>query len=72
VFAGDTLWAESEVLEVRESESDAHVGIVSIRTRGINQHGETAVEFRRTLMAFKRASPQARRVCPEPQHDWAV
>ena len=46
--------------------------IVSIRTRRINQHGETAVEFRRTFMAYKRASPQARRVFPEPQHDWTV
>jgi acyl dehydratase len=69
VFAGDTLWAESEVLEVRESETNAHVGIVSVRTRGINQHGETAVEFRRRFMAYKRASPQARRVVPETQHD---
>jgi itaconyl-CoA hydratase len=72
VFAGDTLWAESEVLEVRESESNAHVGIVGIRTRGINQHGETVVEFRRTFMAYRRGSPQARGVFPEPQRDWAV
>ena len=72
VFAGDTLWAESEVLALRESETDAHVGIVSIRTRGINQHGESVVEFRRTFMAYKRTSPQARGVFPEPQRDWAV
>ena len=72
MFAGDTLWAESEVLGLRESETNAHVGIVAIRTRGINQHGETVVEFRRTFMAYKRTSPQARGVVPEPQRDWTV
>ena len=35
VFAGDTLWAESEVMTVRESRSRPQVGIVGIRTRGI-------------------------------------
>src|SRR5205085_9600254 len=31
VFAGDTLWAESEILELRESKSNPSVGIVSMR-----------------------------------------
>ena len=33
VFAGDTLWAESEILETRESRSNPSVGIVSMRCR---------------------------------------
>jgi itaconyl-CoA hydratase len=35
-YAGDTIWAESEVLSVRESNSRPSCGIVGIRTRGIN------------------------------------
>jgi itaconyl-CoA hydratase len=72
VFAGDTLWAESEVTDVRESRSNPDVGIVSIRTRGINQRGETVVEFRRTFMAYRRTSPQARGAFPEPRGAWTV
>ena len=37
VFVGDTLWAESEILDKRESKSNPDVGIVSMRCRGINQ-----------------------------------
>ena len=31
VFAGDTLWAESEILDLRESQSNPKVGIVTMR-----------------------------------------
>jgi acyl dehydratase len=72
VFAGDTLWAESEVTRVRESRSNPDVGIVSVRTRGINQRGETVVEFRRTFMAYRRTSPQAQGAFPEPRGAWTV
>ena len=72
VFVGDTLWAESEILETRPSESNAEVGIVGLRTRGINQRGETVVEFRRTFMAYRRTSPQAQGIFPEPASDWTV
>jgi acyl dehydratase len=72
VFVGDTLWAESEILETRESSSNADVGIVTLRTRGINQRGEVVVEYRRTFMAYRRTSPQARGMFPEPASDWTV
>src|ERR1700754_3898116 len=49
VYAGDTLWTESEVLERRESRSRSNVGMVGIRTRGINQRREVVIEFRRTF-----------------------
>jgi acyl dehydratase len=39
VFAGDTLWSESIVLEKRESASRPHAGIVTVRTRTLNQDG---------------------------------
>src|ERR1700730_13330676 len=35
VFVGDTLWAESEILETRESSSRPSLGIVAMRCRGI-------------------------------------
>jgi acyl dehydratase len=55
VFEGDTLWAETEVLELRESASRPDVGIVSVRSRGIKQDGAVAIAFRRTFMVYKRA-----------------
>jgi acyl dehydratase len=57
VFVGDTLWAESEVLEKRESRSKQNVGIVTIRTRGINQRREVVLEYQRTFMVYKRGAP---------------
>jgi acyl dehydratase len=50
VFAGDTLYAESEVLAKRESKSRPGQGIVSIRTTGKNQRGETICTFRRDML----------------------
>lgn len=72
VFAGDTLWAESEVLEMRESRSRPNQGIVGIRTRGINQNGATVVEFRRTFMMYRRHAPQAASQFPKPVTGWTV
>ncbi len=50
VFAGDTIRAETEVLEKRESKSRAGKGIVTVRTRGLNQRDEVVIEFERTIM----------------------
>ena len=72
VFAGDTLWAESEVIGKRASNSRPHQGIISVRTRGVNQRGETVVQYRRTFMMYRRSAPQAASVFPEPIADWAV
>src|SRR6185295_5354269 len=47
VFVGDTLWAQSEVLALRPSSSRPQMGIVAIRSRGINQDGEVVIEFTR-------------------------
>jgi acyl dehydratase len=54
VFEGDTLYAQSEVLEKRESKSRPHMGIVRFKTLGFNQHGAVVIEFRRTILAYKR------------------
>jgi itaconyl-CoA hydratase len=50
VFAGDTIRAETEVLAKRESESRPDFGVVTVRTRGLNQRGETVIEFERSIM----------------------
>jgi acyl dehydratase len=61
LFEGDTVYARSEVLETRESKSRPQVGIVRVRTTGINQHGTTVIEFKRTFMVWKRGHvPDAR------------
>lgn len=71
VFAGDTLWAETEVLELRESRSRPHVGIVSVRSRGINQRGEVVLEYKRTFMIYKRDAPQVKDVFPRTGQPWS-
>ncbi|HLK24336.1 MAG TPA: MaoC family dehydratase, partial [Caulobacteraceae bacterium] len=50
VFAGDTLYAESEVLQKRESASRPGQGIVEVRTTGKNQRGDVVCTFRRSML----------------------
>jgi acyl dehydratase len=50
VFAGDTIRAETEVLGKRQSKSRPGQGIVTVRTRGLNQGDEVVIEFERTIM----------------------
>ena len=72
VFEGDTLWAESEILELRESGSRPTMGIVSMRCRGINQRREVVVEFKRTFMVYKRDAPEVQNTFPGTDEDWTV
>ena len=50
VYAGDTIRAETEVLAKRESKSRPGFGIVTVRTRGLNQRDEVVIEFERSIM----------------------
>ncbi|MSP78692.1 MAG: MaoC family dehydratase [Dehalococcoidia bacterium] len=54
VFHGDTLYAETKVLDLRESKSQPDRGIVTVETKGVNQRGQTVVTFRRKVMVPKR------------------
>ena len=54
VFEGDTIYSRSEVLDKRESKSRPNVGIVRVKTTGLNQHGAVVIEFKRTFMVYKR------------------
>ena len=54
VFNGDTLYAESTVLEKRESKSRPTQGIVSVATRGWKQDGTTVMTFKRSILIPRR------------------
>jgi len=53
-FHGDTIYSETEVLEVRESRSQQDRGIVVVETRATNQRGETVMTFKRSVMVPKQ------------------
>jgi acyl dehydratase len=54
VFEGDTIYSESEVLELRDARLRPNVGIVRIKTTGYNQNGVVVIEFKRTMMVYRR------------------
>ena len=66
VYPGDTLSAESEVVGLKEN-SNGKTGVVYVRSRGVNQRGETVMEYTRWVMVRKgdpaAATPEA--VLPE-------
>ncbi len=54
VFAGDTVYAESEVLSKRESKSRPNQGIVTFRTTGAKADGTVFMTYERTILVPKR------------------
>jgi acyl dehydratase len=56
VFQGDTIYAESEVLEVRESVSRRDRGVVYIESRAFNQRNEKVLTLRRRFLAPKKGT----------------
>lgn len=68
VFAGDTLYSESEVVAVRESASRPAQGIVKVETRGYKQDGTLVIRYRRSVMVWKRAHAPAIALFPEVDH----
>ena len=54
VFNGDTIYAESTVLEKRVSKSRPTQGIVAVATRAWKQDGTTVMTYRRTVLVPKR------------------
>ena len=54
VFEGDTIYAQTEVVSMRESKSRPHMGLVEIKTIGFKQDGAVVMEFRRTILVYKR------------------
>jgi len=54
VYIGDTLYAESLCTDKRESKSRPGMGIITMRSRGLNQDGEEIVSWTRSVMIPKR------------------
>jgi len=66
VFAGDTLYSESEVVDARESRSRPEQGIIKVVTRGLNQKGQIVIEYTRSVMVWKRAAAPLNNSFPTP------
>jgi acyl dehydratase len=54
VFHGDTLFCETEVLEVKPSRSKPDRGVVKVHTRVLNQHGVLVAEFKRLVLVPRK------------------
>jgi acyl dehydratase len=67
VFVGDTVYAESLVLDLRESSSRPYAGIVTARTRGLNQDGDVCLSYERSVMVYKRGQAHDVGLFPEPK-----
>ena len=65
VYVGDTLFSESLVQSKRESRSRPYAGIVTCRTRGLNQHGDEVISWVRTVLVYKREAAQDTEWFPE-------
>ena len=60
-FHGDTIYAETRVLDKVASRSKHDRGVVTVETKGFNQRGEEVCYFRRKLMVWKTAAAPPRR-----------
>lgn len=67
VFIGDTLWAESLVLSKRQSKSRPNAGVVTVKTRGLNQDGKEVITFKRMVLVPKRAAAGKLDVFPKAE-----
>ena len=65
VWHGDTLYAETTILEMHESKTKPDRGIVQVATRALNQKGETVLTFKRTVLVPKRIYDKGRDYWPE-------
>jgi acyl dehydratase len=65
VFAGDTIYAQSEVLDTRPSKSRPGQGIVRVKTIGYKQDGTVVIEFERSVLVYSRDSAPPRKR-PQP------
>jgi acyl dehydratase len=58
VFAGDTVWVESEIIAVRGSKSRPQEGIVTVEHRGHNQRDELICRCRRAALMRRRPATE--------------
>lgn len=68
VWHGDTLYAETTILDKKESVSKPDRGVVYVSTRGINQDGETILTYKRKVLVPKRVFDEGKTYWPmEPK-----
>lgn len=66
VYVGDTIYAESLCLEARHSSSRPDMGIITMKTRALNQDGVEVLSWTRSVMIPTRASGIGQGYFPEP------
>ncbi len=64
VFHGDTLFVQSEVLEVTPSRSKPDRGVVKVKTDAYNQDGQVVATFKRAVLVPRRQPAEGD---PEPR-----
>jgi len=69
LFIGDTLYADSTVLEKRGSKSRPNAGIVTFRSRGVNQDGKVVLSFKRTILVYKQGQARFDDLFPKIAED---
>jgi acyl dehydratase len=70
VFLGDTLYAESLVVDTRLSKSRPNAGIVTVRSRGLNQDGDVILEYKRSVLVARRGTTRDDDLFPEAKRPW--
>ena len=56
VYAGDTVEAESTIIDKRDSQSRPNEGILSVDTRAYNQDRKLVLSYRRSLLVYRRSA----------------
>lgn len=66
IFPGDTITADSKVIGLKPNK-DGKTGVVYVHSTGLNQRGETVLDYRRWVMVRKRDpdAPNPETVVPE-------
>ncbi len=67
LFEGDTLYARSTVVGVRDSRSRPDMGIVEVETTGYTHAGVVVIVFRRTILVYRRGRGPAPPTLPAPR-----
>jgi len=69
-FHGDTIHAETRVLDVKPTTAKPDRGVVTVETKGFNQDGDEVCYFRRRVLVWKRDSAPKRNRPYNPDKAW--
>jgi itaconyl-CoA hydratase len=65
VYVGDTLYGESLVISKRESASRPYAGIITVKTRGLNQDGDEVISWVRSVLIYKKEAQKDHKYFPQ-------